>query len=70
MEQRRGRRCRSKCSSLTTSILVEAGMSGTLLGDQARLGYGGDKERLRSAVSLSASRASLQNAAQLPRCSR
>ena len=30
-------------------------MPGTLLGNQARYGYGGDDERLRSAVSLSAS---------------
>ena len=30
-------------------------MSGTVAGNQARLGYGGDGERLRSAVSLSAS---------------
>ena len=30
-------------------------MSDTLLGNQARLGYGGDDERLRSTVSLSAS---------------
>ena len=42
-------------------------MSGTLLGNQARSGYGGDNERLRFAVSLSSSRLSLQNAAQLPR---
>ena len=42
-------------------------MSGTLLGNQARSGYGGDNERLRFAVSLSASLLSLQNAAQLRR---
>ena len=30
-------------------------MSGTFLGNQARQGYGGDDERLKSAVSLSAS---------------
>ena len=42
-------------------------MSGTLLGNQARSGYGGDNERLRFAGSLSSSRLSLQNAAQLPR---
>ena len=41
-------------------------MSGTLLGNQARSGYGGDNERLRFAVFLS-SRLSLQSAAQLPR---
>ena len=66
MQQRHARRCRSKCSSLMIT-LVEAGMPGTLLGNQARAGYGGDKERLRSAVYLSASLVSLQNAAQLPR---
>ena len=55
-----------KCSS-STITLVEAGMSDTLLGNQARAGYGGDNERLRSVVSLSASLVSLQNAAQLPR---
>ena len=65
MQQRHGRRRRSKCSS-STITLVEAGMSGTL-GNQARSGYGGDNERLRSAVSLSGSLVSLQNAAQLPR---
>ena len=47
-------------------------MSGTLLGNQAPSGYGGDDERLRSAVSPSLppfypSCISLQNAAQLPR---
>ena len=66
MQQRHGRRCRSKRPS-STITLVEAGMSGTLLGNQARSGYVGDNERLRSAVSLSASLVSLQNAAQLPR---
>ena len=30
--------------------LVEAGMSDTLLGNQAWAGYGGDKEGLRPAV--------------------
>ena len=62
MQQRHGRRSRSKCSS-STITLVEAGMSGTLLGNQARSGYGGDNERLRPAVYLSASLVSLQNAA-------
>ena len=42
-------------------------MSGALLDKQARYGYGGDNDRLRSAVSLSASLVSLQNAAQPPR---
>ena len=42
-------------------------MSGTLLRNQARSGYNGDNERLRFAVSLSASLLSPQNAAQLPR---
>ena len=46
----------------------EVNMSGTLLGNQARSGYGGDYERLRFAVSLSASLvSSLQSAVQLPR---
>ena len=66
MQQRHGRQYRSKCSR-STITMVEAGMSGTLLGNQARLGYGGDNERLRSVVSLSASLVSLQNAAQLSR---
>ena len=64
MQQRHGRRCRSKCSS-STITLVEADMSGTLLGNQARSGYGGDNERLKFAVCLSASLVSLQNAVQL-----
>ena len=67
MQQRHGRRCRSKRSS-STIRLVEAGTSGTLLGNQGRSDYGGDNERLiRSAVSLSSSLVSLRNAAQLPR---
>ena len=66
MQQRHARRCRSKCSSSTTT-LVEARMPGTLLGNQARAGYGGDNERLWTAVFLSTSLLSLQNAAQLPR---
>ena len=66
MQQLHARRCRSKCLS-STITLVEAGMSDTLLGNQARSGYGGDNERLRSVVSLSASLVFLQNAAQLPR---
>ena len=60
MQQRHVRRCHSKCSN-TTITLVDAGISGTLLGNQAGAGYGSDNERLRSAV------VSLQNAAQLPR---
>ena len=66
MQQRHARRCRPKCSS-SMITLVEVGMSDTLLGNQARVGYGGDNERLRSAVCCSASLVSLQNAAQLPR---
>ena len=66
MQQRHARRCRPVCSSPTIT-LVEVGMSGTLLDNQARAGYGGDNKRLRSAVSLSASLVSFQNAAQLPR---
>ena len=66
MQQSHARRCHSKCSS-STITLVEAGMSDTLLGNQARAGCGGDNEGLRSAVSLSAYLVSLQNAAQLPR---
>ena len=65
MQQRHARRCCSKCSSLMIT-LVEAGMSGTLLSNQARAGDGGDNERLRSAVSLSVYLVS-QNAAQLSR---
>ena len=52
MQPRHGRRWRSKCSR-STITLVEAGMPGTLLGNQARSGYGGDNGRLRSALSLS-----------------
>ena len=66
MQQPHARRYRPKCARLTITF-VEAGMSDTLLGNQARAGYGGDNERLRSAFSLSASLASLQKAAQLPR---
>ena len=58
MQQRRARCCRPKCST-STMTPIEAGMSGTPLGNQARSGYGGDNERLRSAVSLSASLVSL-----------
>ena len=47
--------------------LVEADMSGTPPGNQARSGYGGNNERLRFAVSPSASLVYLQTAAQLPR---
>ena len=41
-----------KCPS-STITLVEAGMSDTLLGNQARAGYGGDNERLTSASLVS-----------------
>ena len=66
MQQRLARRCHPKCSS-STLTLVEVGMSGTLLGNQAWAGYDGNNERLTFAVSMSASLISLQNAAQLPR---
>ena len=47
---------------------VEAGMSDTLLGNQARSGYDGDNERLRSAVCCFVPPfVSLQNTAQLSR---
>ena len=49
MQQRYAKRCRPKCSS-STITLVEAGMSDTLLGNQARASYGSDNERLKSAV--------------------
>ena len=45
MQQRHARCCRPKYSS-STITLVETGMSDTLLGNQARAGYGGDNERL------------------------
>ena len=61
MQQRHARRCRSRCSS-STITLVEAGMSGILLGNQAWASYGGNNERLRSDVSLSASLVFLQTA--------
>ena len=48
MQQRHAKSCRLKCSS-STITLVEVGMLGTVLGNQARAGYGGDNERLRSA---------------------
>ena len=51
MQQRHGRRCRSKCSS-STITLVEAGMLCTLLGNQARSGYGDDNERACLNVSI------------------
>ena len=68
MQQCHARRCRPKCST-STITLVEADLSDTLLGNQARTGYGGDNERLRSAVfcCLPASLVSLQNATQLSR---
>ena len=66
MQQRHARRCRSKSSS-SMILLVEAGMSGILLVNQARSGYGGDNEMLRSVVPLPASLVSVQNAVQLPR---
>ena len=54
---------------LNDLTLVETGMSDTFLGKQAPAGYGGDNERLRSAVSAAVCLpfVSLQNAAQLPR---
>ena len=51
MQQRYARQCRrSKGSSSTIILLVEADMPDTLLGHQARAGYGGDNERLKSAA--------------------
>ena len=50
----------------STITLIEAGISDTLLGNQARAGYGGVNERLRSAVCCCLPPLFLQNAAQLP----
>ena len=52
MQQPHARRYRPKCSS-SMITLIEAGMSGTLLGNQAGAGYGGDNERLSPCLPLS-----------------
>ena len=51
MQQRHARRCRPKCPS-SMIAMVEADMSDTFLGNQARAGYGRDSKRLGSAVVL------------------